>query len=313
MTLDYFFIILCALTAGTLFIVLSFESKALVSGQSNHFSKEIILYALIVIVPSIIFMISCALSIYKIRHLANPVGCTIAYVVLMLVSWLGFFPLHQIFSAKLMQNLPPLETVTSNSEISKGYFRTTSTGTHYYLEDSTNHVAPVVTLNNKISPNDSPKFQNIDITEETKPFNDPLIKNTMGTSPNNLSKIFIALIRQSQNYWKNGYLAWLCFCSLGFALGSCYCFIRFSSWRLINMFLCIISTLGILFFNMTYFSPALDSFRSALYSIFYGHGLFAGMVRREIDVPLFFLNMITGTLFTAAGFIISAVRNKRGN
>lgn len=308
--LDFIFVLFFGVFIGILFFILSFESTHLIAGRTLHLSKDILTYAYLLIVPFVLLIIPCAMMLYKTRHRKNPVGSFICYTILVLVIWMGLFPLHFIVSNKLLPKIVPYEQLDQDTELSKGYFRTVNDETHYYLEDSVDNSAYVVTIDSKSEPERVPFFHNIDISKEIEPYNDPLVKFSMQDTSFSLVSQLQSLFSTLLRIWNKNFLAWLCILSFAFALASPYAFIRISSWRLINSFCCLMGFIFVLGINILYFYPQFDSIRSSLYELFYGHGTFSFFSKNELDAPLFFLNLIIGFIFSISGILIFTVKNK---
>lgn len=312
LTLDYLFLLVAGILLGTFFLVLSYDSTLLIAGRTIAFSKDIIAHAYIQVVPEILFFIPCGMMLYKIRHLSNPTGSAIAFLILCLLTWFGIFPLHNFLSSKISGNIVPLQEIQKQVTLSDSYFRKINGSTYYYLENHAQAIPKVVEIDSADPSENTPLITTLDVSEQTFPYKDPLVKQNMEGSNVNYGNVIVSVIGQGFNAWKNGFIAWLCFCSLGLALCGIYSFIRFSDWRLVNAFMCIGLTVVIIWFNHFYFTPEMTTFRNFVRDLFYDKGAFSSLTKREVEVPLMFINLIFGVLTTASGFIISAIRNKRG-
>ena len=311
--IDFFCVLIFGSLFAIIFGILSFGSTHLVSGRTLSFSHDIFFYSALSMIPIVMICLPCCMQLYKTRHKKNPVGSFICYVVLNLFLWIALFPLQITISNNIKNKLGPISELTENEELSKGYFRQVDGETYYYLEDSVDKSAKVVTMDSHKSPESVPFFQDVDISEKIAPYADPLIKNAQSKSSRKLREILFNFNSFITKSWNNGFISWLCFLTFAFALGSVYAFIQFSDWRLINTYLCITLSFGVIYLNCIYFTPSFDHIRASLYEFFYGHGGFSHLVQREVDVPLCTINLLIGVIFTIIGIINSIINKKRNN
>lgn len=314
--LDHFVIIICGTILGLFVFNQYFNSISLVAGKNLSFSKEAFFYGLFQTLPVTFFLVSFASVLYKIRHKSYPKASFITYCCLSLITWGVFFPITLTFQKKVFENMTPINELKNNQPLSGNYFRKSDGKIYYFIKDSSQDLAPVFLLSNPDNPESFAEEKSIDISPESdfsknsEPFRDPLSHESMRGIPYALIETFSSLKIQAFNSWHNGIIAWLCYCSFGFALCSVYSFIKFSSWKMINAYLNLTFTGLIIWFNYFYYTSKCQSFRNFLRSFFYDGGKLMFFTDRSIEFPLMLINSFIGLVLLTCGIIISILRNQ---
>ncbi|MBQ1949281.1 MAG: hypothetical protein II367_03885 [Treponema sp.] len=315
--LYYLTVTMLNLAVGIFFFTQYFNSITLVAGKSIDFSAEVIAYGLFESLPLVFILVPMFVTFYKIRHLGSPVSSCITYCALMLVTWFCFFPLTEVLQKNVYSMLTPIENLESKSDLSGGYFRNINGKLYYFVSDSKNNVADVFKLFDSARPNSYADRDFIQIgnlsrfSDSAGEFHDPIIKESSPEIPFKISEIAATLKSSARNAWDNGLIAWLCFCSLGFALTSLYSFVRISSWKLVNFYWVSFFTSIVLWFNYFYFQPEFSLVRKALFNLFHESGRLSFFLVRDISLPLTCINLIFALIMTSIG-IINATSKRRG-
>ena len=82
---------------------------------------------------------------------------------------------------------------------------------------------------------------------------------------------------------------------------------------MVNFTYTIFVQLGGLLFNTLYFTSAFTHIRKILSSLVYGDDFsrFTYFQAHEVQLPLAFLNLITGIIVAVTGIVINAIRKKK--
>ena len=185
------------LLAGLFLFTQYFNAVSLVVGKSSVFSAEILVYGIFSILPIIFMTSSMFISFYKTRHLSSPVSSCITYALLSLVTWFVFYPVTLIIQERAISMLTPIEELESTQDLSGGYFRNINGTVYYFIKDSKDDIAEVARLYDSKSPNEFAKVGTISVSSTSNfsdaeaHFNDPIIRESMGSMPMNISRIFV--------------------------------------------------------------------------------------------------------------------------
>ena len=134
---------------------------------------------------------------------------------------------------------------------------------------------------------------------KAKPFKEVGIKNAL-----KFEKIFSLLgigilVDTAKKSLDGGVWTYLQFLSLAFVLCSLYGISYFFDWRILNTYAIFITTICIIFVNITYYMPIFEPFRVKIND--FG---FLEILSRHIEEPLLFTaNTFFGIIFIAAGCI----------
>ena len=179
------------------------------------------------------FHLCCAFSIlpfcfYFLRHKYKMVQYLIPYIIICILVFFVIFPLGMDLQNKYADFLSPLNK-TEQTPLSEGYFRSTPTYLDYYI--STNE-------------------------DGSTGFSDPLIFDIFGSEHHvSLFKEFFAYLEvKMKDAYRNGFLSFFLFMSIGFALSSIIGLRRFAKWRLLNFFNLFFAFFAIIFINAMLYS-----------------------------------------------------------
>lgn len=305
------------LLAGLFLFTQYFNAVSLVVGKSSVFSAEILVYGIFSILPIIFMTSSMFLSFYKTRHLSSPVSSCITYALLSLVTWFVFYPVTLIIQERAITILTPIEELESTQDLSGGYFRNINGTVYYFIKDSKDDIAEVARLYDSKSPNEFAKVGTISVSstsnfsEAEAHFNDPIIRESMGSMPMNISRIFVFYKNKAERMWDTGIISWLFFCSMGLALSSVYGLLRVSSWKLINTVWILLTSVLILWFNFLYFQPLFGQIRRTVNNFLFEPGKSNFFLDNEIELPLFCVNILISIILILIGILRTASHKNR--
>ena len=317
--LDYFLTLIVGFAIGMFICIQYFDSINLVAGERFFVSKEIIVLGIFYTLPVLFLLLPFALVLYKTRHKNNPVLSCATFAVLSLLNWFIFYPvtlkLQNVAEKKFSENARN-PTFFKLNDLSSGYFRRANGKLYFFNKETESNSAEVILLEDSAAPLDFAKEEKIDVSENSdfykssSPFRDPLVKETMTDIPYQVINVFHSIKFQAIRTWNYGFIPWICFCSLGFALCSLYSLIKLSSWRMINALTALVFTGLIIWFNDFYFSPLNNGMRNFLQSLFYEGGKLNFFIDKGIEFPLMLINLLFGLIFTIAGIVIAIFRNR---
>lgn len=316
--LDYFLTLVVSFAIGMFICIQYFDSINLVAGERFFVSKETVVLGVFYTLPVMFLLLPFALMLYKIRHKDNPALSLAVFAALSLLNWFIFYPVtlkFQTIAEKKFSESKNTDFFKLN-ELSSGYFRHSAGKLYFFNKQTEENSADVILLDDSSAPLDFAKEEKIDVSvssefyRDSSPFRDPLTKETMKDIPYQIINIFHSIKFQAIRAWNYGFISWLCFCSLGFALCSLYSLIKFSSWRMVNALTALIFTGTAIWFNDFYFSTTCGGMRNFLQSFFYEGGKLNFFIDKGIEFPLMLINLLFGLIFTVIGIVIAIFRNK---
>ena len=302
---QYFIFILLGCLLGIFVYTQFYNNINLVAGFPVKFSKYPLIKGFLESIPIILLLIGMLLSLYKVRHMENPVSSAIVYSCLGIITWFLVFPA----SLSLIKVLTPVTEKIAESEIkselSRGYFRKVGNVYYYFLEEQRGDITQVIAIDS--NQNTFGIIKQLDLSadsefnKQTQPFVDPIIKASLDNIPYRIIKVFSNVKKNAMSAWNNGYISWLLFCSLGFALWSIYGLIKISSWKLINTFMIIFFQGLIILFNGIYFSSRFELL----------HDLIPPVKSIPVsELLLAIVNVSVGILFITVGIISTCVKKR---
>ena len=287
------------------------SSLSMVAGKGVFFSKGLVIYTLFDGIPVVLLLVGIVLSVYKVRHGADPVGSAIVYSVLCAVTWIVLMPLS--FETRKFAYEEKSREDDQELELSGGYFRESDGKLYYFLQDAQDQKADVLVLNDVNSKMEFGKEMILDVSSassfaaDAKPFKDPLIKDTMADPPEVVTNVFVAIRNQAASAWNCGIWSWLFFCGFGFAICACYGLVHSSSWRLVNILLIFSYSTFVMWFNNFYYSSSFSVARKFLGELMLGENYCRGkfFVDNCVELPLFIFNLIIGAVALIVGILLS--------
>ena len=287
------------------------SSLSMVAGKGVFFSKGLVIYTLFDGIPVVLLLIGIVLSVYKVRHGADPVGSAIVYSALCAVTWIVLMPLS--FEARKFAYEEKSREDDQELELSGGYFRESDGKLYYFLQDAQDQKADVLVLNDVNSKMEFGKEMILDVSSassfaaDAKPFKDPLIKDTMADRPEVVTNVFVAIRNRAASAWNCGIWSWLFFCGFGFAICACYGLVHSSSWRLVNILLIFSYSTFVMWFNNFYYSSSFSGARKFLGELMLGENYCRGkfFVDNCVELPLFIFNLIIGAVALIVGILLS--------
>lgn len=319
MLLSFFIVLFFALTCGTLIYIQYATAESLVAGHSVTFTKGFVLYGFLQNASIVFLLMIPFMLIYKIRHLSSPVATAITFSLLCIFVWIVLLPLSQIGNEKFFHDKEL--SLKENAVLSGGYFRKSGDNYFYFLsdEDKTSETARTLQIFDSENPE---KFGNevllstgkiSEFALNAKPFKDSIIKQNMYDRPDRMMSLFNIYSKSVNRAWKNGFISWICFCSLGFALASTYAFVKLSKWRMINFSFIMVVHLLTFLMNTIYYSDSFFNVRLFLSRLFYGQDFsrFSYFQNHLIQMPLVAINVLFGILVIATGTIATRIRAKK--
>ncbi len=319
MVLHFILILTAALIVGVLVYIQYVAAENLVAGCSVDFPKKLFLYGFFKNAPTVLLLMIPLMLIYKVRHLANPGLTTLTYIFLCLTVWFVLLPLTQIGEQAIFGR----EKISLSKEnaLTGGYFRKINDKYFYFIQDENSETATaqVLELFDEWNPDRFGDKANISVGKTSafataaRPFRDTLIKQNLQSVSHRIMKMISLYNRSVVRSWENGYISWLCFCSLGFLLASTYSMIAVSTWRMINITYIVIVQTGAIIVNTFYFFDSFFATRLFLNKLFYGEDFsrFQYFQNRLIQLPLVAMNLAFGMLVIIAGSILTAARRRK--
>ena len=261
----------------------------------SYFLAGVNMFAPLVVVASGIIMIMYIIR-YSIRNIL-PFG---VFIIAYVAVWVFLLPLNYSVVANITKTNPPAD---GDKTLSSDYFRTGTDGDVFYYSSIENeNVADGICIDK--TEGVTYTFSGVTIPRN-EGFSDSLIHKSIGMPTlidGSLSwvKMFFNISRQA---WKSGFLAWLCFASIGLALASVAGLTFVSRWRLVNVLSSCIVTVGIVFLNiLAYTKSFMDPAKAFLEG---------AMANVPIKNPLIVLmNVLIFVIFSLLGFIVRQKRRK---
>jgi hypothetical protein len=249
----YIGILLFNCVIGILIYMLYFNTAGLIAGKSLQlFDKCILFEGFFVVIPVVLILSGMLLSCYRIRHSGGGVFPVIMYALLGAVTWCILYPSF----IELKKNCQ-INSVSEKNVLTAEYFRPSADGVVYFPHIPVSADTDAVVINvNKVQ-DDAVSMQKVNYNrgvDESSPFKDILICETIPAMPGWIMEGFAAIEVRAENAWRAGYISWLCFISFGLALFSIYSLTFCSEWRLINIIYLFLMEAGVLSFNLLYFS-----------------------------------------------------------
>lgn len=256
----YICILLVCVVIGELAYMVYYNTTALIAGrQLQLFNTQALARGFFVVVPIVIFLSPVFFSFYRVRHSGGGFPPVLAYIVLCAATWCALYPAFIIFKSRAHR------AGSSYSEpLTAGYFRPYSGTIVYLTRDLTASQNDAVVFN-KSAAEDAITVGVVDktnIENESAPFNDMLIRETVPLLPSWIVESFAALELRAEYAWKSGRVHWLCFLSFALALCCTYAVTFCSDWRLVNIIYLLVVNAGIFSFNVLYYSSYFTAFRN---------------------------------------------------
>lgn len=209
------------------------------------------------------FHLCCAFSIlpfcfYFLRHKYKVVQYLIPYIIICILVFFVIFPLGMDLQNKYADFLSPLNK-TEQTPLSEGYFRSTPTYLDYYISTNEDGSSEVLHIPKSTALNSFYRYSPETITtrqDGSTGFSDPLIFDIFGSEHHvSLFKEFFAYLEvKMKDAYRNGFLSFFLFMSIGFALSSIIGLRRFAKWRLLNFFNLFFAFFAIIFINAMLYS-----------------------------------------------------------
>ena len=258
----------------------------LIAGEALAvFSISLFLQGVFISFPVCMIVSAMLLTLYLIRHPALPVVPLCMYAALVAVAWLVLIPLCTKFSQSYAQKQVQ---VTEQRAVSPGFFRHENGYLFYYSRVSYDKSVDGICVDSANNDGKVYTFEGLPLAQTKKNFSDSLIEETIA-----MPKLFMLLIQVSSILkksgdaaWSAGHAWWLCFASFGLALLSVVGLRRVTSWRLLNTFVIIFATMGIIILNALYYgttvlggvSSIVEDWFSKLRFIHYGFAVFCNTI-----------------------------------
>src|SRR5574344_725477 len=250
----------------------------LVAGESLAvFSVSLFLRGVFLSFPVCMTVSAMLLTLYLVRHPALPVIPLCMYMALVAAAWLVFIPL----CTTLSHSYAPKEVqAVEQRSMSPGFFRHENGYLFYYSRVAYDKSVDGVCVDNANNDGKVYTFEGLPLAQTKKDFSDSLIEETIAMPKmfTMLMKVIEILESSGRDAWNAGFVWWLCFSSLGLALLSVVGLRRVTSWRLLNTFVIIFATIGIVVLNALYYGTTflggvpsiVESWFSKLRFIHYG-------------------------------------------
>lgn len=316
----YFVFLILSILFGTFLYLIFHNALNFVAGSEiKIFQLKKIISAFFYITFGACFFICPFIAIYRVRHL-HGILQTVAYILICLITWAVIFPSFYFVEKKAQRFY---QTEKKELMLSKNYFRETDDKIYFITKD----FSPVVNDEGKIenetvsvimdkSENGIVTYEKISDSDKNgpkakaKPFHETGIKNAL-----KFEKIFSllgigALVDVAKKSLEGGLWTYLQFLSVAFLLCSLYGISYFFVWRILNTYAIFVTTICIIFANITYYMPIFEPFRIKINN--FG---FLEMLGRHVEEPLLFTaNIFFGIIFIVTGcikFILHKVKKQK--
>jgi len=309
MLLAYLAWLVAGTLIGTFFYSLYLHSLSLVAGRASPvLSRENLAVSLFIVSQIFAFLSGFLIIAYRIRHPGSALQL-VAFIITQCLSFGLLFPLSYHFENKYIMSHKYI-LFQEDVSLSSGFFRETPDGNVYYFLDDTNANSIVIdTSENGISkhvPNNMSGY--IDLTQNSAPYKDILIRNSFTTKSSDYS-FFGTLQAVAQRDLDRGWTFWLGFLSMALALSSIYAFVGQTAWRLANYSLCGILYGAILFLNGFFWTPAMKDFRNMSFL----HCKPFEFLSEWLSSPFIVcINLLFALIVSIIGLINYIIKKKRG-
>jgi hypothetical protein len=256
MILTYVAVCVFGTLLGAVFYMLYVSCILFVAGTPfAAVSLSAFLHGCILFFPACLLFSSLFLTLYKIRHPEGFLVPFCVYLVLGFVTWTVFFP----FSLRIIK-MQTVDTMSGKKMLSPGFFRYSGDTVYYFTTVTKNGKASGMGIRLGSSGDVREPvflFTGMQLEDDSDtPFSDSLAGNVLlmpallGVMVRNISILYRAALSVSGT---GGWIRWLFFASLGLGLLSVYGLVRCTTWRLLNTFLVIFSTVSLCLINSFYY------------------------------------------------------------
>lgn len=291
-----------------------------VAGHIFHLEKMMVLYAFFQALPVVLMFMPMLMTVYKIRHLSNPVWSVLAFVMMCVLSWGVLYPLAESGKNAVLTKNTLSQLPVDSIPVSGGYFRKSKKNVYYFITDSDGGKASVLKLSDAAKTDFRGADELLAVSADSgfyadaAPFREPCVKESLSDFPREIVQLLTSILTAAACAWQNGLVSWVFFCSLCLALASSYAYIKMSSWRLVNYLAVLLTNSVVLVFNGLYYS-GFGGMQRRLTDFLYGGGreqlLFFSS--RNIDMPLFIINVLFAAVVITVALIITSAAEKRRN
>lgn len=270
--------------------------KMVAGGGVNVFNLGYFLTGVNKFFPLVVVLCGAMMCFYLIRYSIVQVIPLVTVVAAIIATWVFLIPLNYTWLSKYAETHPQTEVEKS---LTSDYFRVGKTGAvFYYCSVEDGSIADGVCIDPENQDDKIYTFSNVSIPK-SKGASDSLIHKSIGMPKfveilTMWSRMFFRISHQA---WKGGFLAWLCFSSIGLALASVVGLCSVSKWRMVNLVMVCMSIIGILVLNiMAYTQSFMDPAKAFLEG---------AMSKLPIKNPLIvIMNVLIFVVFSLLGFIM---------
>ncbi len=305
------FLLLCvvgSVVSGFFFMLYNGCVSYVIGNGGNLFSLKFFVDGILLAFPAILFFVPMFLVLPLMKH-GLTVRCLglLTIAVLSLAAWLFVVPLcaKGALETHVLFEKPA-------SELSTGYFRKINGRVYYFSTVDGNYVSGLKFENSFDARNSS--LQDVQVLKDDYMvferdiygFSDPLVGENL-KPPSIVSVLFLgmfSMVRSTFSACASGILNWLSFSSIMFALLFVGFLLSLSSWRLVNAFFIIFSTLAIIVLNYLY----LNFYFSPLLNQFDGMGGFFIFLKNNFQL---FMNVVIIIVLCVVGVISFYISNKK--
>ena len=311
--LSYIATLVICVIVGEFVYMLYYNTTALIAGRPIlFFSRQALVNGFFTVTPVVILFSGIILSCIRIRH-PHGIFPFIMYCILAAATWGALYPAYLTFSLKVNHTVTVQEPA---QPLTSGYFRRSGGTTYYLLSDLKKDSVEDIVIRNTDNPADSVSIGTAErdvIEKESAPFRDSLVRETISPAPHRLSLCVDLIELHAEQAWKGGWIRWLCFASLGFALFSSYALSFCSEWRLINILYLFIMQAGIISFNTLYYTVYFAGYRGKDQPLRLAAERFkyTGFFKYIDDPMLVCTNVLISVIFIIIGIIAVCARVRR--
>lgn len=303
--LTYLLLVIISTILGTTFYSVYIHVTNYIPGYAVDFStSSLILYSFFTIFPYVFILICPLLCYYRIRHVGQ-IWQLVFYILIAVVTWGLFYPL----SIKASNHyLTGKENSFSSKTLTENHFRKDENKVYYFTKDynpdsytiTTPGIIIDTTENGKVTYEEFGYSPDFILSKKAFPYKDILIKQNFAEKDLPIKLDIANILERTRYAYNHGITFIIGFMMFAFVLSSLFACTNIFNWKLINTVFLIFMFAAILFVNIYYFNPVLDSFKLN----YIDSNSFLSMLGKYIESPLLsIINFITGLILIIVSIV----------
>lgn len=260
----------------------------------------------------ILFVAGPIVCYYRIRH---PFGIpqSIAYIILMFITWFILFPATTSLEEKLSPKLNRETEIDGEQSLTPGVFRKVDKNVYYFTQEfesidnnvpSSSAIIINTNENGKVEYQTVRDIDSLDFKRKAKPYKEIDVKKSFDKNTITLPVDFHNLILKLQNAnilsaLHGDFYYIIYFLSFILVLSCVYCVTSFFNWKLLNSVLIFFVSMGILCVNSVEVLPVVTNIENYLLET----SLFEFLSKHIYELFLSVLNILFSLIFITIGII----------